>query len=115
LSERYGVDAASFEQILGDASIAAIAQHADLARAALDAGKQVFVEKPLALTVREAEMLCELARERDRRSRSSRAFRSTNPPLSTSPARLVPGPGFGISRISWRGLGSGAIARSVRT
>ena len=73
MSERYGVGAASFERVLGDASLAAVAiaapavQHAELGRAALDAGKHVFVEKPLALTVRDAEAVCELAQRRDRR------------------------------------------------
>lgn len=41
--------------------------HASLARRALEAGKHVFVEKPLALQVDEAEALCTLADERDRR------------------------------------------------
>ena len=53
-------------------SIAAVAiaapaaHHASLARAALEAGKHVFVEKPLALTLVEAERLCQLAEQRDR-------------------------------------------------
>ena len=37
------------------------ALHFQLARAALEAGKHVFVEKPLALEVAEAERLCEIA------------------------------------------------------
>ena len=41
--------------------------HASLAQRALTAGKHVFVEKPLALQVDEAEALCALAEERDRR------------------------------------------------
>jgi predicted dehydrogenase len=42
------------------------AQHYVLARKALQAGKDVFVEKPLALRVPEAEELVELARRRKR-------------------------------------------------
>ena len=42
------------------------AHHAALARQALEAGKDVFVEKPLALTVREGEGLVELAEKRGR-------------------------------------------------
>src|SRR5665213_2232707 len=41
--------------------------HASLARRALEAGKHVFVEKPLALKVDEAEDLCTLAESCDRR------------------------------------------------
>lgn len=37
--------------------------HADLARRALEAGKHVFVEKPLAMTVADAEALARLANE----------------------------------------------------
>jgi UDP-2-acetamido-3-amino-2,3-dideoxy-glucuronate N-acetyltransferase len=40
---------------------------ADLARTAIAAGKHVFVEKPLALDVGEAERLCAFARQHDRR------------------------------------------------
>ena len=36
--------------------------HFDIARQALEAGKHVFVEKPLALSVKEGEDLCRLAR-----------------------------------------------------
>jgi UDP-2-acetamido-3-amino-2,3-dideoxy-glucuronate N-acetyltransferase len=40
--------------------------HFDVARRALEAGKDVFVEKPLALTVKEGEALVELARQQRR-------------------------------------------------
>lgn len=43
------------------------ASHARLARLALQAGKHVFVEKPLALSVEEAEALCRLADQVNRR------------------------------------------------
>jgi UDP-2-acetamido-3-amino-2,3-dideoxy-glucuronate N-acetyltransferase len=60
--------AAAFRDPAVDAvAIAAPAvRHHTLARQALLAGKDVFVEKPLALTLREAEELVALARERRR-------------------------------------------------
>ena len=73
LSERFDTKVRSADQVLDDRSIAAVAiaapaaHHASLARAALEAGKHVFVEKPLALTLVEAERLCQLAEQRDRR------------------------------------------------
>ena len=73
LSERYGAPVRAFGAVLADPSIAAVAiaapaaHHARLARAALEAGKHVFVEKPLALTLTDAEGLCRLAAARDRR------------------------------------------------
>jgi UDP-2-acetamido-3-amino-2,3-dideoxy-glucuronate N-acetyltransferase len=60
------------EDLLGDAKIKAVAiaapaaQHYDVARKALLAGKDVFVEKPLALRVPEAEELVELAARKKR-------------------------------------------------
>ena len=42
------------------------ALHFDVARRALEAGKDVFVEKPLALTVKEGEALAELAAQQRR-------------------------------------------------
>src|SRR5678816_3337919 len=42
------------------------ALHYDLARRALEAGKDVFVEKPLALTAKEGEALVELAEKQGR-------------------------------------------------
>jgi hypothetical protein len=59
--------------LLGDSAIEGIAiaapaaLHFQLARAALEAGKHVFVEKPLALEVAEAEKLCEIADRAGRR------------------------------------------------
>ena len=60
----------SFEEMVADQGIRAVAiatpasTHYELAKAALKAGKDVFVEKPLAMTVREGEELVELAKKR---------------------------------------------------
>ncbi len=67
MGERYGARRLDFERILTDPGIdgvvvsAPAAQHAVLVREALQAGKHVFVEKPLALALEEAGELCELA------------------------------------------------------
>lgn len=69
-AEAYGVRAASFETVLVDPGIDAVSLaspaglHYRQARAALEAGKHVYVEKPLALDVREAEELNALAEAR---------------------------------------------------
>jgi predicted dehydrogenase len=68
----YGVRAMSFEDVLASADIDAVSLaspavlHYAQAAAALNAGKHVYVEKPLALDVGEAEALCRLAAERGR-------------------------------------------------
>jgi len=73
LADRYRMQVADFEAVLYDDEIAGVAiaapaaLHAELAGRALEAGKHVFVEKPLALIVPEAEQLCALAERRDRR------------------------------------------------
>ena len=60
-----------FEDLLEDRAVEAVVvatpvvTHAELARAALLAGKHVLVEKPLALSAEEAEELVGLAGERD--------------------------------------------------
>jgi UDP-2-acetamido-3-amino-2,3-dideoxy-glucuronate N-acetyltransferase len=67
LASQFDVHAKSWAAVLSDDSISAVAiaapaeLHYRLAREALDAGKHVFVEKPLALEVVQAEELCELA------------------------------------------------------
>jgi predicted dehydrogenase/acetyltransferase-like isoleucine patch superfamily enzyme len=53
--------------IEGVAIAAPAALHFQLARNALESGKHVFVEKPLALEVTEAEKLCEIAARAGRR------------------------------------------------
>jgi UDP-2-acetamido-3-amino-2,3-dideoxy-glucuronate N-acetyltransferase len=73
LCDQHGATVASFEDVLLNESIAAIAvatpavSHHGLAKAALEAGKHVFVEKPLALTLSEAEELVTIAERLDRR------------------------------------------------
>jgi UDP-2-acetamido-3-amino-2,3-dideoxy-glucuronate N-acetyltransferase len=60
------------EQVLGDKQVTAVAiaapavMHYDLTRECLLAGKDVFVEKPMALKVREGRELAELASRRER-------------------------------------------------
>jgi predicted dehydrogenase len=60
----------SFDDLLDDSTVAAIAiatavgTHFELAKAALEAGKHVFVEKPMAGSVEEAEHLVAMARAR---------------------------------------------------
>jgi len=61
----------SFEEVLADPGVAAVAiatpaaTHFDLARAALEAGKHVLVEKPLTPSVAEGLKLAELAQRSD--------------------------------------------------
>ncbi len=62
----------SFKEILEDKEIKAVAiatparTHYQLTKAALEADKDCFVEKPLALTMREGKELVELAKKRDK-------------------------------------------------
>ena len=66
LCATHGGAAASFEDVLADVSITAVAVatpavlHHHIAKAALEAGKHVFVEKPLALALEQAEELVAL-------------------------------------------------------
>ena len=62
----------SFDEVLEDDSIQAIAlatpaeTHAELSIKAMDSGKDVFVEKPMALTLRDAEEMRAVAEGRER-------------------------------------------------
>ena len=73
LAHQSGCETADWHRVLRDERIAGVAiaapavLHARLAREALEAGKHVFVEKPLALHVADAEALCQLAERNDRR------------------------------------------------
>lgn len=60
-------DALSDPAIDGVAIAAPAALHAELTAAALEAGKHVFVEKPLALRVSDAQRLCDLAERKNLR------------------------------------------------
>lgn len=66
----YGVRTAAFEHVIADPDIDAVSiaspaeLHFRLAKAALSSGKHVYVEKPLALDVAEADELCRLADQR---------------------------------------------------
>lgn len=70
LAASYGARGAGLADVLSDPTIAGIAiaapatLHHRLARSALEAGKHVLVEKPLALTVEQGEDLVALADER---------------------------------------------------
>lgn len=72
LSIKYKIPVKTFEEILLDPEIQGViiavpaAQHAILGEKALNAGKHVYIEKPLALKVKDAEYLCKLAHEKKR-------------------------------------------------
>lgn len=72
VAQSYGVPVWTLDQILksdvdGVVIAAPAAQHFDLTQKALKAGKHVFVEKPLSLKVEEAQKLCELSMQVDRK------------------------------------------------
>ncbi len=68
MSQTYGVPVYSLDDIFKSDAIdgvviaAPAAQHFELAEKSLQAGKHVFVEKPLSLQVQEAKILCDLAK-----------------------------------------------------
>lgn len=73
LANQYQIEPCkSYEDLLARTDIDAVAiatpaaQHYEMIKAALLAGKDVFVEKPLALQLNEGEELVELARKQDR-------------------------------------------------
>ena len=71
-SKLHNVPVRTVDEILADATISGVviaapaAQHASLATQAINAGKHVFVEKPLALTVADAEALEKLGAEKNK-------------------------------------------------
>lgn len=73
LSQKFGAPVRDLAAVFDDPAIAGVAiaapaaHHAALARTAIEAGKHVFVEKPLALTIAEAEAVCAAAERHDRR------------------------------------------------
>ncbi|MGA7521714.1 MAG: Gfo/Idh/MocA family oxidoreductase [Acidobacteriaceae bacterium] len=74
LGSAFDVPHVDFDSILRDKSIEAIqvctpnVQHFPMAKAALEAGKHVLCEKPLAISVNEARELAALATHKDRRN-----------------------------------------------
>ena len=72
ISSQYGVPALELDAILADDSITGVAiatpaeQHYPVAAAVLKAGKHVFVEKPIALSLEEARAMEKLAAEHGR-------------------------------------------------
>lgn len=72
MADQYQVQALSLGQVLENPQILGVViaapavQHADLVTMALKAGKHVFVEKPIALKVEDAQNVCRLAEENQR-------------------------------------------------
>ena len=72
VADAHGVAVRPLREVLDDGRVDAVVVaaparlHAELASTALDAGKHVFVEKPLALTLADAERVVIRAREQDR-------------------------------------------------
>lgn len=73
LIQRHGGRALTLDEALSDRGIDAVvcatpaATHFEIGRRALEAGKHVLIEKPLALELGQAEALCALAERLDRR------------------------------------------------
>ncbi len=72
MHEAYGVSCLTVDEILADSNIDAVViavpaqMHHCLALKALEAGKHVFVEKPITLTMEDARELCDTAGARSR-------------------------------------------------
>ncbi len=71
IAKKYNVESKSMDDILqtdvdGVVIAAPAEQHYDIATASLEAGKHVFVEKPLSLKVNEAQELCELSAQKNK-------------------------------------------------
>jgi len=71
-AERYGIERImTFDEILGDPNVEIVLNittpqtHYSLCRRALEAGKHVYVEKPLSLTFAQGRELVELAKEKN--------------------------------------------------
>lgn len=113
---RYGSRALSFEQVLAEPSIQAVAiatqpsTHYDLAKRALLAGKHVFVEKPLALELQHAEELSDMARRLDRRLMVGHILRY-HPAFSRLQSLVASGALGRILRLQANRLNLGAIRR----
>lgn len=72
VADEYGVPSRAVDEVLADRELDAVAiatpatTHAELALTAIEAGKHVFVEKPLALHADQAERVCSAARDAGR-------------------------------------------------
>lgn len=72
-AEKYGIEACSVEELLADPEIDIILNlttpgaHAEVAVAALNAGKHIYTEKPLAVNMEEADKIMALAAEKNLR------------------------------------------------
>jgi len=100
MRERFGVERFStdYREVIGDPEVelvlvlTAMPVHGEITRAALEAGKHVLVEKPMAMTLAEARGIVELAKE--------------------SPGHLVPAPHVVLSptyQAIWRHIQAGDI------
>ncbi len=121
-AQRAGADAASFEELLDDDEIAGVslvvpnALHPRMVEQALEAGKHVFVEKPIANTVAEGIAMADAARDADRtlmvghNTRRAGGFRTARHILDTGAlgtlisleACFSHSGGLGVGPESWR-------------
>lgn len=71
-AEKYNVKGLTFDEALADTAIAGVMlatpahMHADMALKAIAAGKHVFVEKPIALSISDAQTMIDAAAKADR-------------------------------------------------